>query len=148
SPPWQDRLLTLDAEGLETLLAERNRLVSAGVAARFEQCRQDGTRRAEWERRLGEVLTELAGIPEDARLLVFEAERGERKAQADARRADEARTDAQRVVDDLARKAAAHAKLIGQLRTTERQHQLHKKLDDLLGQDGLQRELVRSAEQD
>ena len=52
-----------------------------------------------------------------------------------------------RTPDELRSRAEQCQTLTGQLRCREREHDLHKKLDVLLGQNGLQRELVRDAEQ-
>src|SRR5207248_5051660 len=76
-----------------------------------------------------------------------EAERllGEAKALSDA--ANGARDTTVRTRDGLQSRAQQYEGFTQQLRSAERQHDLHKKLDDLLGQNGLQRELVRDAEQ-
>jgi DNA repair exonuclease SbcCD ATPase subunit len=144
---WQARFPQLDAEGVQALAAERDQLQASGVAARCELLRQDDERRAEWSQQLQAVETEIDGIPDDARIPSLEAERllGEANALWDA--ANGARDTAVRTRDGLQSRAQQYEGLTQQLWSAERQHDLHKKLDDLLGQNGLQRELVRDAEQ-
>jgi DNA repair exonuclease SbcCD ATPase subunit len=147
SPDWQDRFPKLDADGLHALVAERDQLQSSGVAARFDLLRQDDEKRAEWSEQLKAVRAEIDLIPAEARIPATEAERrqGEAKSLWDA--ANAARDTAVRTRDGLQSRAEQQQALTAQLRTAEREHDLHKKLDDLLGQNGLQRELVRDAEQ-
>jgi DNA repair exonuclease SbcCD ATPase subunit len=144
---WQSRFPTLDVEAVGRLSAECNRLQQSGVAARFELLRQDDEKRAEWSNQLDEVQCEINSIPTDAQVPAKEAEwrQGEAKTAADA--ANGARDTAVRARDGLKVRAERYENLTAQVRTAERQHDLHKKLDTLLGQNGLQRELVRDAEQ-
>ncbi|HLJ95966.1 MAG TPA: SMC family ATPase, partial [Gemmataceae bacterium] len=144
---WQSRLPTLDADAVGTLATERNRLQQSGVAARFELLRQDAEKQAEWSKQLGEVQSEINAIPTDAQIPAKEAERrqGEAKTAADA--ANGTRDMAVQTRDGLKTRAAQYENVTTQVRAAERQHDVHKKLDTLLGQNGLQRELVRDAEQ-
>jgi DNA repair exonuclease SbcCD ATPase subunit len=147
SSDWQARFPQIDVEGVRALAAERDQLQESGVAVRCELLRQDDERRAEWSQQLQAVECEIDRIPEDARVPATQAERllGEAKALWDA--ANGARDRAVRTRDGLQSCAQQYEGLTQQLRSAERQHDLHKKLDDLLGQNGLQRELVRDAEQ-
>jgi DNA repair exonuclease SbcCD ATPase subunit len=144
---WQEQLPTLDAGQVAGLAAERDRLHESGVAARFELLRQDDEKRAGWSEQLRNVRSEIDLLPADARVPAQEAERrlGDAKALADA--ATNARDTAVRTRDGLKARAEQYERLTVRLRAAERDHDLHKKLDDLLGQNGLQRELVRDAEQ-
>lgn len=144
---WQSRFPNLDVNGVRELSVERDRLQASGVAARFELLRQDDEKRAEWSEQLRSVRTEIDRIPADARVSAQEAERrqGEAKTAGDA--ANGVRDTAVRMRDGLQSRAEQYEGLTAQLRAAEREHDVHKKLDDLLGQNGLQRELVRDAEQ-
>jgi phage shock protein A len=65
-----------------------------------------------------------------------------------ARAADVARDAAKKSAEDLARDLESLGTLVDQIKTAERKADLHRKLDDLLGKGGLQRELVRCAERE
>jgi exonuclease SbcC len=144
---WQGRLPTLDAATVRQLALERDGLRASGVADRFDLLRQDDERRAEWSRQLTEVQSDIAGIPAEARMPAADAERSKADAKTAWDAANEARDAAVRTRDGLKARAEQREGLTAQVRTAEREHDLHKKLDDLLGQNGLQRELVRDAEQ-
>ena len=148
STDWQARLSCLDVNGVSRLAEERDRLLKNGIAAQFEQLQQDASRRAEWQKRLEEIVIEIADIPEDSRVSAAESERLKAAANTADARAEANRDKAQQAADELKRRAQEHKQRAAALQIAERQHDLHKKLDSLLGQDGLQRELVRAAEQD
>ncbi len=143
----KERARLADADGLRALVAELDRLQSSGVAARFDLLRQDDEKRAEWSEQLQTVRAEIDRIPAEARIPVTEAERRQAEAKALWDAANAARDTAVRTRDGLQSRAEQHQGLTAQLRTAEREHDLHKKLDNLLGQNELQRELVRDAEQ-
>jgi DNA repair exonuclease SbcCD ATPase subunit len=144
---WQSRFQSLDAAAVRDLAVERDRLQATGVTARFDLLRQDDEKRAEWSKQLGEVRSETDRIPADARIPVQEAERRQGEAKIAGDGANGARDTAVQARDGLKSRAEQYAGLTAQLRPAEREHDMHKKLDDLLGQNGLQRELVRDAEQ-
>jgi DNA repair exonuclease SbcCD ATPase subunit len=144
---WQERLPALDAEKVGQLARERDGLRAAGVAEQFDLLRQDDERRAEWSRELAVVQTAVAGIPAEARVPETDAERRGAEAKAAWDAANKAWYAAVRTRDGLQDRAEQCVNLTVQVRDAEREHGLHKKLDDLLGQNGLQRELVRGAEQ-
>jgi DNA repair exonuclease SbcCD ATPase subunit len=143
---WQSELPTLDSDAVRTLAAERNRLQASGVAVRFELLRLDAEKRGEWSDQLSEVRSETDRIPIDARVSVLEAERRHGEAKAAADTANGARDTAVRAWDHLKARTEQYENLTKQVRCAERQHDLHKTLDTLLGQNGLQRYLVRDAE--
>ncbi len=146
SADWQARFPHLDAEGVHTLGDERDRLQTSGVTARFDLLRQDDEKRAEWSEQLQAVRCEIDRIPAEARIPATEAERRQDEAKSLWDATNGARDTAVRTRDGLQSRAEQYQGLTAQLRTAEREHDLHKKLDDLLGQNGLQRELVRDAE--
>lgn len=147
APDWQARFGSLDMDGVRELVVERNRLQQSGVTAQFELLQQDERMRAEWSKQLDEVRTGSDLIPDEARIPARQAQRHQGEAQAAAESANAGRDEAIRTRDGLQSRAEAHQRLTTQLRVAEREHDVHRKLDDLLGQNGLQRELVRDAEQ-
>jgi DNA repair exonuclease SbcCD ATPase subunit len=147
SADWQVCFPHLDAEGVQALGTERDRLQASGVAVRFDLLRQDDEKRAEWSEQLQAVRGEIDRIPADARIPATEVERRQGEAKTLWEAANGSRDTAVRTRDGLQSRAEQYQGLTAQLRVTEREHDLHKKLDDLLGQNGLQRELVRDAEQ-
>jgi DNA repair exonuclease SbcCD ATPase subunit len=148
SAVWRARVETLDAAAVEALDAERRKLVVAKVADQFSQLEQDAALRKEWEKQLGGVVNEIAAIPEDCRVLVADAERDAILAKGAAGAADTGWQTAKEALSELTRQEKAYRELIAAIATAERQSDLHKKLDELLGKGGLQRELVRSAERE
>lgn len=144
---WQARVPLLDEEAVCQLAVERSQLQKSGVAARFELLRQDEAKREEWLKQLEEARGAIDGIPTDNRIPEQEAERRKENAKKNADQAIEERDTALRVRDELKSRTERYRELTIQLRSAEREHDVHKKLDDLLGQNGLQRELVRDAEQ-
>ena len=144
---WRSEFPHLDAESVHRLAAERDRLIESGVASRYDQLRRDGERRTEWSAQLGDVRREIDSIPAEGRVPATEAERLQRESKAAADAADRVRDTAVRARDGLKARAEQYETLTSQLRTAERQLDVHKKLDGLLGQNGLQRELVRDAEE-
>jgi DNA repair exonuclease SbcCD ATPase subunit len=148
SAGWQARVSDLTLEQLAALTKERDHLAASEVTARFEKWREDVTRKAEWEAQLKEVSGEIDDIPEQARLPAEGAQRHEQEAKKALVEATAVRDRAQDAVNDLENRANRLAELTGKLRDADRQAELHTKLDDLLGQEGLQRELVRQAEEE
>jgi len=147
TPEWQDRLPNLTAEAVAALAADRARLASSGVADEFVALAHDGARRAEWEAALAGVDREAEGVPAEARVPVADATGRHAAAQSAAEQADVAAraADDQRV--KLAERKEQFAGLVRDHRAAAEQHRLHKKLYDLVGPNGLQRELVRDAEE-
>jgi DNA repair exonuclease SbcCD ATPase subunit len=146
SADWRARLDTLDAKAVESIDLERQRLESAKVADQFKLLQEDTARREEWLKQRDALAQKIDAIPEAARIPVAEAELAAAKARQTASDADTARDLAKQKADEVARLVEQCRQLVEEIRTAERSHDLHKKLDDLLGKDGLQRELVRSAE--
>ena len=144
---WRARLPHLDEKTVCAIAAERDRLQASDVAARFESLRQDHEASVEWSKQLDEVRSESDAIPADARIPVDEAERRHDEAKTAAKLAIDHRDVVVRARDGFQSRVEEQEKLTGQLRKAERTHSVHKKLDELLGQNGLQRELVRHAEQ-
>jgi DNA repair exonuclease SbcCD ATPase subunit len=147
SEPWKERLATLDAAQLDDLDARREELVAQGVATQFHALAQDEQQRVAWEEQLDAVQAEIATLPEDGRIPVADAQALQSQAKTAADAAGQARDLAVRTRDTLQSQADQFHQLTEKLRIVERECDLHRKLDALLGQNGLQRELVRDAEQ-
>jgi DNA repair exonuclease SbcCD ATPase subunit len=147
SGPWTQRLPTLDASRVAELAAERDRLIADRVAEKFKALEQDDVKRVGWEEQLGTICTEIDDIPVEGRISEVDAERHQSAAKGAADKATEHRDAAVQACNDLAQRKQEYEQLTAAHRDAAERHRLHKKLDDLLGQVGLQRELVRNAEE-
>lgn len=146
APDWQARLPDLDLIEVTALAAERDQLQASGVAVRFEALRQDETKRAEWAKQLNDVRTDIERIPAEAQVREKEAKQRQEETKKLEKSAQATRDTAVRDRDQLKSRADELKQLTTELRRLERARDLHQKLDNLLGQNGLQRELVRDAE--
>jgi DNA repair exonuclease SbcCD ATPase subunit len=146
---WSGQCDRLDSTAVEVLDTERQRLTSSGVAEQFRQLEEDAVRCEEWRKQLAETTSEIdATISPQCRISVATAEEGLQLVQKAAAEADRARDGAKERADDLTRLKEAHQRLAEQIEGAEKQADLHRTLDDLLGKGGLQRELVRTAERE
>jgi DNA repair exonuclease SbcCD ATPase subunit len=145
---WQARSNTLDLAGIEDLASESKRLGQLGIADKFEKLKQDAALVQEWTKQLADTNLELDDIPVDARLSTKEVESQNRIVAEEITSAESARDDAKTRLEDLERRVTHQRELTAVVRTAERKLDLQKKLDELLGKKGLQRELVRAAERD
>jgi DNA repair exonuclease SbcCD ATPase subunit len=147
SDQWNRRLPSLDARQVMELAAAKNRLIDERVAEKFKALEQDDVKRAGWEERLAAFGTEIADIPVEGRIAVAEAEKRQNAAKASVNQAAVDRDAAIKNRNVLDQRKKEYDRLTVAHRDATEQHRLHKKLDDLLGQVGLQRELVRDAEE-
>jgi DNA repair exonuclease SbcCD ATPase subunit len=147
-PEWRARLDALDAAAVAALDAERQRLAGSGVADRFRQLEQDAARREEWVRQRDELNRDIDSIPEASRVSKAVADRDAALARQAAEAAGRGWQTANDALAELTRKAKDRGELVEAVAAAERRADLHKKLDTLLGKDGLQRELIRSAERE
>jgi DNA repair exonuclease SbcCD ATPase subunit len=147
SEPWKDQLPTLDATQVAELAAERDRLIADRVAEKFKALEQDDVKRAGWQEQLATIRSEIDDIPIEGRIPDVDAERHQLAAKASADQATERRDAAVQAHNDLAQRKQEYEQVTAAHREATERHRLHKKLDDLLGQVGLQRELVRDAEE-
>jgi DNA repair exonuclease SbcCD ATPase subunit len=145
--PWKERLPSLDSCWVAELAAERNRLIADQIAEKFKALEQDVVRRTGWDEQLAAVRDEISGIPADGRIPEPEAVERQSVAQAAAEQATNDHAAAERCRDDLTRQKKKHDQLTNDYRGAAERQRLHEKLDDLLGQSGIQRELVRDAEE-
>ncbi len=132
---------------LMNLEHEQFKLNKSGVAEQYRQLEQDAALRSEWVRQLADHHERTSTIPDDARLPEATALNTEHAAKQSVRTAQTHWQSVRDALADLTRKAEEFDKLRQRVVTAETEHDLHKKLDDLLGKGGLQRELVRDAEE-
>jgi DNA repair exonuclease SbcCD ATPase subunit len=148
SPKWNSEVEKLDIKALHALDAEQRSLAAAGVQEQFRQLELDVAQRDEWIKRLDELGRQIEEIPADSRVLVGVAEQQRETARLAATNADTVRDAAKKKAEDLAAEADRFRKLVAEIAAAEKKSDLHRKLDELLGKAGIQRELVRSAERD
>lgn len=148
TPKWNSQVDKLDKKAVDALQAEQKRLEDAGALAQFRQLEQDTAQREGWVNRLAEVARQIEEIPTDGRVQVAVAEQQLNAAKETLADAEAARDVAKKTADDLAVAAECFRKLVEEVAAAEKKADLHRKLDDLLGKGGLQRELVRSAERE
>jgi DNA repair exonuclease SbcCD ATPase subunit len=141
-----DEWVATTAAQLQDFISERQQLATGGVAERFRQWQEDAARRDEWDAQLRDGAAKAAAIPEAARVPVAEAERRQQAAAEVAKQADTAFGIARDALRDLTQQADDFVKLKMQIAAAEATTRVHKRLDELLGKKGLQRELVRTAE--
>ena len=148
SDDWQRQADTIAPDEVRSLDSERARLAASDVNELFRQLEQDATRCEEWTKQLVDVAQKIDAIPPEARVAAATAEVEQEAARKVASDADESWTRAHNAAVDLEQRAAEYRKLAGDITTADRRHNLHRKLDELLGKEGLQRELVRDAERE
>jgi DNA repair protein SbcC/Rad50 len=147
-PHWCDRSPTLTHDDVVHDETELDRLRRSAVVDRFEQLRQDASLRAEWERRRGQLIDAIGQIPAGARCRVADLEREADETARQLTDAETAHTAARDRDMQLRRDADRRGELDGQYCELERNHRLHETLTALLGPNGLQRDLVRTAERE
>ncbi len=138
----------LDLKSVNAFDAEHQKLVGSGVTELHRQLEQDSALRDGWTTRLSEVNRLIEEIPSDSRVQVTEAERQLNVMKIAAGTAASARDTAKKKVDDLKGEMDRFRMMVEEIGSAERATDLHRKLDELLGKAGIQRELVRSAERD
>lgn len=148
APDWQASLDDIDRPAVDALEQERQAYVTAGVTGRFHQLECDAAQREVWVKQRDGLARDIAGIPETSRVPVAHAECDAASAHEAARERGEERDAAKTEADRLAGQRQRRLEAAAAVKVAERQADLHRKLDDLLGKDGLQRELVRSAERE
>jgi DNA repair exonuclease SbcCD ATPase subunit len=148
SPKWNGQVEKIDSKAVNALDREHQRLVAAGVVELYRQLEQDVAKHDEWMQRQTDVKRQMDDVPEDGRVSVAEAEEQLAAAKQAATTADTARDAAKETADHLAGELERFRQMVEQINTAEKKADLHRKLDDLLGKSGLQRELVRTAERD
>lgn len=145
-PTWQSRADDFNTAEIDRSDDRRQHLAASGVEDDFKQLQTDEALRHEWEKQRQSIQDEIESLPAEARVPVSDVEAGERAASAQAAAADESWKRSVDAELTLKQQKEEYDRLVEDLRTTERQRDLHDKLDKLLGKKGIQRELVRGAE--
>jgi DNA repair exonuclease SbcCD ATPase subunit len=148
SPKWIGEIEKFDSKTVDALEIEQQRLMSAGLPDLYSKLERDTVQRDGWNQRLTELNAQIEDIPADARVPIRQAEERLTSMKQAATNADQARDTAKKKADDLAGEAERFRTLVEEVATSERTANLHRKLDDLLGKSGLQRELVRTSERE
>ena len=148
SPKWNGQAEKLDLKSVTAFDAEYQKLVGSGITELHRQLEQDAALRVGWTTRLTEVNRLIEEIPSDSRVQATDAERQLNAVKEAAGATASARDTAKKKVDDLTGEIDRFRKMVDEINTAERTTDLHRKLDELLGKAGIQRELVRSAERD
>ena len=130
---------------LEASFAE---LEAGKIAEEFAKFQQDETRQDEWRTQLGGLALQIDAIPQSARRTLREAEESHDGAAKLAIDADATWQTARDALADLQRRAKAFTDLCAEILAAERAALVHAKLNDLIGNTGLLRELVRIAEEE
>lgn len=143
---WQEFASCATTDRLSPLKAELASLRDSKVAARHEELAKDAAQRAGWEKQLADTLADIGAIPEPDRVPEGVAEAARLDAAARVTEAEEAATLAGAALRDLRGRAESYVTTTRKLCEAERRAGLLKRLDDLLGEKGLERELVRAAE--
>jgi DNA repair exonuclease SbcCD ATPase subunit len=142
---WKAKAATIglhEVAGFEKDLAA---LRSQQIEEQYKAVQTDTASLQSWQQRVGDIDAELRGLPT---LTVAEAEAALQTAKEAVKKAEADRDSAQSAVTSLTAAAAAYKKLLADLAVAETRHGRLSKLNDWLGKQGLQRELVRDAERD
>ncbi len=147
-PAWQDRFPTLTPDDVNRDQTDFDRLRSMDIAGRFRQLAEDSVRRNEWERRQGQLARDIEQVPLIARCAVTDAEQAAHDAAQQLTTVETAHAAARDRDEQLRRDAELRRDLTEQHRDLDRNHTLHDELARLLGPNGLQRDIVRTAERE
>jgi DNA repair exonuclease SbcCD ATPase subunit len=147
SDQWKKRLSTLDANCVAELASERDKLIADRVDEKFRALEQDDAKWAEWQKQLGEIRSDIENIPVEGRILPKDAEQYQSAAKTATGQAADDCDIAVSARNELSTRKQEYDGLTAGHRDAAEKHRIHKKLDELLGQTKLQRELVRDAEE-
>lgn len=145
--PWKAQL-PIGHTLLEGFQQELKALSAKNISAEYDQLARDAgevnARREELDRQQAQ----LREIPHEAQLPEAELEQRVQTYKTRQTVTDEQYQAAVRKRDDLLRRQADYVRHAASLKQAEDTLRVHQRLDKLLGKDGLQRQLVRSAEHD
>lgn len=147
-PAWRGRFPTVTLDDVNRDQFEFDQLRRSDITGRFRQLAEDVARRDEWKRQRNQILHDIEQIPAEARCPVAGAQQVNVEAGRRLTEAESAHAAARDRDRQLRRDADRRRELTEQHRQLDRDHRLHGTLADLLGPNGLQRDLVRSAERD
>jgi len=145
--PWQTPFDTLGANEIDLLDAEAEALRARGLKARVEALHgvSGVLERAKTE--MADLDQRLADLPEDARREPSEIESLRIETEERVQQALDVCNERQQHWNDLLRTRAQRADLESELLAADQRKEILTSLTDLLSRRGLQRELIRAAEQ-
>lgn len=143
---WATSWERVTAAELAHLKAERDKLKTSDVETNFRALGDDDVLDAERAKQRDDARAAIAAIPEAASIPVADAEAAAKAARKQVEHATAAFTAARDTLQALHNRQEEHEKLVAAEKHAEKEVRVHTKLNRLLGADGLQRELVRSAE--
>jgi len=144
--PWGVFATDVGSDTLQPLAAELSTLQQSNVSALFEQLTQDAAQRGVWVKHRDEARAAIAAMPAGDCVPEAEAITAREQAATAAEDAESAAARAATALRDLRARAEAYTLTASGLAAAEHAAELHKRLDDLLGEKGLQRDLIRAAE--
>lgn len=143
---WIASWARVSAADVARLTTERDGLKASGVETDFRALGEDTVLDAERTKQRDDARAAMNVIIEAARIPVADAEAAAKAAREQVELAAGALTAAKTAVQALRSRQEEHEKLVAAEKQAEKDARVHAKLNWLLGADGLQRELVRSAE--
>ena len=143
---WTTSWECVTAAELAGLKAERDELKASGVEADFRALGEDSVLDAERAKQCEDARAAITAIREAARIPIADAEAAAKAAREQVQHAAAAFTAAKTALQALHDRQEEHEKLVAAEKQADKEARVHAKLNRLLGADGLQRELVRSAE--
>ena len=135
-----------DAMSLVELHTEWEALTSSNISERFTQLQKESALLEEWRAQRANCEGQIADIPIAARISMKDSDAALQTARSDADLAEKAWQSAHDTTVRVTREFDDFTKLCREIEGAENEHRIHKRLDELLGKKGLQRELVREAE--
>lgn len=144
---WPTQWESLSLPDVSEMERELKALKQSDIGEQFQRLQQDETLVSERERQLGELVAALDQFPDEARVSVAVAQTAVKAATKAANAATAAVESARQAQRDLEARDTQRRQLVQAEREAETVARVHDKLDRALGPDGLQRELVRKAEQ-
>jgi DNA repair protein SbcC/Rad50 len=142
----RESALAKSKEEIQALALELERIEESQIEKQFIALADDRALQADRERQLGEIDRQINDLPADARRHATEVENEVLAAEVNTRAAEKVLDIARTKARTLAEQQQMHRETEQQLHTIETKHALHERLATLLGQDGIQLDLVRAEE--
>lgn len=144
--PWQGWSHAEAARQFVALQAEQRQLTAANVRQQSETLQAAQQEHDGLLNTLAEIERQIADIPPAARRAPAELEAELNRARQEETACRQQQLDANRHLADLRRHSQERRELAEQFRQADRRRHLWRRLADLLGRQGLQRNLVRTSE--
>ena len=135
-----------DAQALAELHAEHAALLSSNIADECAKLHGIEIRLEAWREQRAKCEGQIAQIPTAAWLSTKDAEAAFQTARSESELSEKGWHSAHNETVRLTREFDDFTELCREIEAAENEHRIHKRLDELLGKKGLQRELVRDAE--